>query len=155
VNYEPFHANNRLIYLYGLPTITVKTPQTTLQRRTLMQIDIQTRHFCSSEALRSYAEWRLRFALTCVDNHIQRIVVRLSDINGPRGGEDKRCHLQVVLSGLPDVVVEDVEADLYFAIDRAADRAGRTVMRKVDRMQTLRKYNRQLALMPTSESTNV
>jgi hypothetical protein len=43
----------------------------------------------------------------------------------------------VVLSGLPEVVVEDVEADLYFAIDRAADRAGRTVMRKIGRKQTL------------------
>ena len=37
--------------------------------------------------------------------------MRLSDINGPRGGADKRCHLQVVLAGLPDVVVEDIEAD--------------------------------------------
>ena len=110
-----------------------------------MQIDVQTRHFRLTDALRSYTEWRLRFALTWADNRVQRIVVRLSDINGPRGGDDKRCHLLVVLSGLPDVVVEDIEADLYFAIDRAADRAGRTVMRKLDRMQTLRRHNRPLA----------
>ena len=111
-----------------------------------MQIDIQTRNFYLSEALRNYAEWRLRFALTSVDNHVQRIVVRLSDINGPRGGEDKRCKIMVVLSGMPEVVVEDIEADLYFAIDRAADRAGRTVMRKINRKQTLRKHSRPLAL---------
>jgi ribosome-associated translation inhibitor RaiA len=49
---------------------------------------------------------------------------------------DKRCHLQVVLAGLPDVVVEDTEADLYVAIDRATDRAGRTLVRKIDRRQT-------------------
>ena len=59
-------------------------------------------------------------ALTCCDDRIQRVVMRLSDINGPRGGADKRCHLQVVLAGLPDVVVEDIEADLYVAIDRAS-----------------------------------
>ena len=105
-----------------------------------MQIDIQTRNFDLTNALRSYAERRLRFALTSADNHVQRIVVRLSDINGPRGGEDKRCHLLVVLAGLPDVVVEDTEADLYFAIDRAADRAGRSVMRKLNRKQTLNKH---------------
>ncbi len=63
--------------------------------------------------------------------------MRLSDINGPGGGADKRCHLQVVLAGLPDVVVEDVEADLHAAIDRAADRAGRTVLRKIGRQKTL------------------
>ena len=111
-----------------------------------MQIDIQARDFSLTSALRSHAERRLRFALSCCDDHIQRIVMRLSDINGPRGGADKRCHLQVVLKGLPDVVIEDTEADLYVAIDRATDRAGRTVVRKIDRQQTLSKQGRPLQL---------
>jgi ribosomal subunit interface protein len=95
-----------------------------------IQIDIQSRNFSLTDALRSHAERRLRFTLTCYDDHILRIVMRLSDINGPRGGTDKRCHLQVVLSGLSDVVIEDTEADLYVAIDRATDRAGRTLIRR-------------------------
>ena len=109
-----------------------------------MQIDIQTRNFSLTDALRSHAERRLRFALTCCDDHIQRVVMRLSDINGPRGGVNKCCHLQVVLAGLLDVVVEDIEADLYVAIDRAADRARRTVIRKIDRQQTLLRQSRPL-----------
>jgi len=100
-----------------------------------MQIDIQVRQFSLTDALRSHAERRLRFALTCCDDHIQRVVMRLSDINGPRGGLDKRCQLRVVLAGLPDVVVEDTEDDLYFAIDRATDRAGRTVVRRLARQR--------------------
>jgi len=111
-----------------------------------MQIDIQARDFSLTDALRSHAERRLHFALSCCDDHIQRIVMRLSDINGPRGGADKRCHLQVVLKGLPDVVIEDTEADLYVAIDRATDRAGRTVVRKIDRRQTLSKQGAPLEL---------
>jgi len=63
--------------------------------------------------------------------------VRLSDVNGPRGGVDKCCRIQIILKGLPDVVIEDVEADLYVAIDRATERAGRTVVRKVDRRKSL------------------
>jgi ribosome-associated translation inhibitor RaiA len=59
--------------------------------------------------------------------------------DGPRGGSDKRCHLRVVLAGLPAVVVEGTEGDLYVAIDRAADRAGRTLVRKIERRQTLLK----------------
>lgn len=109
-----------------------------------MQIDIKTHHFPLSEALRSHAERRLHFALACCDDHIQRIVMRLSDINGPRGGADKRCRLQVVLDGLPDVLVEDIEADLYVAIDRATDRAKRTLVRKIDRRQALFKQGRPL-----------
>lgn len=107
-----------------------------------MQIDIQARDFSLTDALRSHAERRLRVALTCCDDHIQRVVMRLSDINGPRGGADKRCHLQVVLAGLPDVVIEDIETDLYVAIDRATDRAGRTLVRKLGRQQSLRRQGR-------------
>ena len=101
-----------------------------------MQIDIQARNFSLTDALHSHAKRRLRFALTCCDDQIQRVVMRLSDIKGPHGGVDKRCRLQVVLDGLPDVVVEDIEADLYVAIDRVTDRAGRTVVRKINYQQT-------------------
>lgn len=107
-----------------------------------MQIDIQARDFSLTDALRDHAERRLRFALTCCSDHIQKIVMRLSDINGPRGGLDKRCHLQVVLAGLPDVVIEDIETDMYVAIDRATDRAGRTLLRKIDRQKSLHRNNK-------------
>jgi len=100
-----------------------------------MRIDIQARNFPLTDTQRSHAERRLRFSLTCCDDRIRRVVMRLSDINGPRGGADKRCHLQLVLAGLPDVVVEDTEADLYVAVDRAVDRAGRTLLRRIDRQQ--------------------
>ena len=107
-----------------------------------MQIDIQARNFSLTDALRSHTERRLRFVLNSGKDHIQRVVIRLSDINGPRGGADKRCHLQVVLSGLPCVVIEDTEIDLYDAIDRATERAGNTVVRKIERQQTLLKQGR-------------
>ncbi len=68
--------------------------------------------------------------------------MRLSDSNDLHGGEGKCCHLQVVLTHLPDVVIEDIEADLYVAIDRATDRAGRTVSRRINRKQTLLKSGR-------------
>lgn len=100
-----------------------------------MQIDIQARNFSLTQALRNHIERRLAFALNTRDEHIQRILVRLSDINGPRGGEDKCCHIQVVLPHLADVVIEDIEIDMYAAIDRAIDRAGRTVGRKLSRQR--------------------
>jgi ribosome-associated translation inhibitor RaiA len=111
-----------------------------------MQIDIQARDFPLTDALRSHAERRLRVVLTCCDEHIQRVVMRLSDINGPRGGADKRCHLQVVLAGLPNMVIEDTEANLYVAINRAADRAGRTLVRKIGRQKTLLRRDHPMGL---------
>jgi len=100
-----------------------------------MQIEIQARSFTLTEALREQIKRRLGFALSTYDEQIQRIMVRLSDINGPRGGDDKQCHMQILLRQLPDVIIEDTEADMYVAIDRAADRAGRTVARRLSRQR--------------------
>lgn len=97
-----------------------------------MQIDIKTHRFSLTEALCSHARRRLHYALSSIAEPIQRVIVRLSDVNGPRAGMDKRCRLQLVLAGLPDVIVEDTQADLYVAIDRASDRAGRTLLRRLE-----------------------
>lgn len=98
-----------------------------------MQIDIQARGFALTGALRGYAERRLCYALACIGNRIRKVTVRLSDINGPRGGEDKRCQVRMVLAGMPGVVVQNTEADLYAAIDRATERAGYTAARRLAR----------------------
>lgn len=106
-----------------------------------MQFDIQTRGFSMTDSLLNHTQRRLLFSLTFFKNKINRVIVRLSDVNGPRGGSDKRCHLQFKLEGLPDVVIEDTEVDLYAAIDRSIDRARRAVARKVDRQKKLLKRN--------------
>ncbi|TNF35505.1 MAG: HPF/RaiA family ribosome-associated protein [Gammaproteobacteria bacterium] len=100
-----------------------------------MQIEIQALNFDLTQPLRNHVRRRLDFALSGRYEHIQRILVRLSDINGPRGGTDKCCLIQVILPQLADVLIEDIEADLYNAINRAADRAGRTVSRKLARQR--------------------
>lgn len=51
-----------------------------------------------------------------------RACVGLAAINGPRGGVDKRCQIVLKLAGQNSIVIEDTEADLYFAIDRACER---------------------------------
>ena len=64
---------------------------------------------------------------------IERISVRVTDINGPRGGVDQLCNVKVVLSGLPSVVVERRHAALHAAIDdalRATEQAVRKSVRR-------------------------
>ena len=103
-----------------------------------MQIAIQTSGFEITEGLRVHVERRIRFAFDWAGLVVNKVAVRLSDLNGPRGGEDKRCVIQVAVSGAPDVVIEDTQSDLYVAIDRAADRAGRSLARKVERQRKRR-----------------
>ena len=98
-----------------------------------MRITIQASGFVLTEALRSYTEQRLAAALGWARHQTRRLAVSLSDINGPRGGIDKRCKIQVQLASGAEVIIADTEADLYVAIDRAAERADRAVVRRVER----------------------
>ncbi|KPK38621.1 MAG: hypothetical protein AMJ69_08015 [Gammaproteobacteria bacterium SG8_47] len=106
-----------------------------------MLIAIQSRGFSLTPALRAYVQNRLGFTLTRGADRVRRIDVRLSDVNGPRGGDDKRCLIVVKLQGLANVVIEDTQSDLYTAIDRAAARAGRTLKRRLTLLTTVRRSN--------------
>ena len=100
-----------------------------------MRIDIQSHGFPLTAALLDHTNGRLRLTLARTRDQIKRVVVRLGDSNGPRGGEDKFCKIQVVLDGAPPVLIEDAGADLYAVIDRAADRAGRNAAKQVARLR--------------------
>jgi ribosome-associated translation inhibitor RaiA len=74
---------------------------------------------------------------------IERVSVRVTDTNGPRGGVDQVCHVKIVLSGLPNVVIERRHAALHAAIDlalRATEQAVRRSVRR-RRMKPLRGRN--------------
>lgn len=92
-----------------------------------------------SDALREYIERRLQLALDRFDHRLDRIHVRLEDVNGPRGGVDKRCRVQVI--GRPSwrIHVEGAGATFYDAIDAAAARARRSIGQLLSRLAEQRK----------------
>ena len=100
-----------------------------------MRIEIQASGFALTESIQSHVRRRVGFALDRLRGRIRRVYVRLSDINGSRGGIDKRCQLQVQLADSSDVVVVDVQRDLYAAMTRAVDRAAAAIARRIDRMR--------------------
>lgn len=82
--------------------------------------------------LRELAELRFATALGRFASRIHSLVVRIGDVNGPRGGEDKRCLVHVRLASPRRMtIIEDTDPSAAAAISRAADRAGRTVARVV------------------------
>jgi ribosome-associated translation inhibitor RaiA len=99
-----------------------------------MRIDIQANGFVLTRSIESHLQRRLEFALDRIRARVRRVYVRLSDINGRRGGIDKRCQLQVQLTDTSDVVVADVQRDLYVAMTRAVDRAATAIGRRLGRL---------------------
>ena len=95
-----------------------------------MQIDIQSQGFPLTQGLRNYAEGRLCSALVRAGERVWRVTVRLYDGDGPRGGSNKCCRIQVLLNGAAAVVIEETQADHYLAIHRAT---GRKLMRGLAR----------------------
>ncbi len=54
-----------------------------------MNIEIHGRHIEVSETLKAHVERKLQFSLNRFEQHISKIHINLSDINGPKGGRDK------------------------------------------------------------------
>lgn len=75
---------------------------------------------------------------------IERTSVRLEDVNGPRGGIDKRCQVKVVLRGLPSVYVDERYRSVQAAMDGALARADQAVRQALHRRRTrpLKRRNR-------------
>ena len=82
---------------------------------------------------RLYIRSKLGMRLSKFSPAIERVTVRVGDVNGPRGGIDKVCTAKVVLSGLPSMVVERKDQDVRAAINGALQATERAVRKVVQR----------------------
>ena len=98
-----------------------------------MYVDIQARDFSLTGSILNEVERSISDPLIHRYDRISQITVRLTDLNGPRGGNDKCCRVRVKIPGENDVFIEDVKSDLYAAISRAGQRALRSVARRFER----------------------
>lgn len=95
---------------------------------------------------RAYIRLRLGAKLGKFATSIERVTVRVRDVNGPRGGVDKVCNIKVVLSGLPSVVFESGSASLKTAINGALTGVERAVRKSIGRARDIPKNNVPAAL---------
>src|SRR5437870_9523587 len=100
-----------------------------------MELTVHGHHVPVSDDLATHAETRFKAALDQHDGWVTNVIVRLEDVNGPKGGIDKRCHATINLRAGATVVLEDTSPDLYSAINIVADRAKQAVSRKVAKIR--------------------
>jgi hypothetical protein len=91
--------------------------------------------------LRPLAERRARMALRRLSWLAPSARVSLSDINGPRGGTDKRCQVELVTESTGPVVITSIarnwRAALHSALARAAQALLRAWQRKAGQRQPI------------------
>jgi ribosome-associated translation inhibitor RaiA len=93
-----------------------------------MQVIFESRDPGGAE-LRDMAVRRLRFVMRRLTWLVPRAKVRLSDINGPRGGIDKRCQVELKTDLMGTVVITSMASDWRTALDSALARASRVLTR--------------------------
>ncbi len=101
-----------------------------------MQIDMQARPFEITPAMEARVARHLRAIESRFGERIGQVLVRMDDINGERGGVDKRC--RIVIEAIPrqTVVAEALSADMYASISQAARRAETALSRTLQRRRT-------------------
>lgn len=102
-----------------------------------MKILVRTRGLEDPRTLKDHAAKRVLFALSRFSPRLREVRVIVEDVNAQRGGVDKRCIVQVRLDPGGELRVEEHATDARVAIDRAADRAGATVARQLERGRTV------------------
>jgi ribosome-associated translation inhibitor RaiA len=108
-----------------------------------MQVLFKSRHPQATE-LRDLAERRVRFVLRRLGWLAPSAEVQMSEVNGPRGGIDKRCQVKLRTDGAGAVVVTSVANDWRTALDNALARAARFLMRLWRRGNDSRRMRQRL-----------
>lgn len=98
-----------------------------------MIIEVRFRALDASDALREHATRRVHFHLGRFADELSSVVVRISDVNGPRGGVDKRCQLTVRGARFGSSTLDELHDDPYAAVDLAMERLARVVERELAR----------------------
>ncbi len=99
--------------------------------------------------MREVAVDRVRFSMRRLTWWVPRAKVLLSDVNGPRGGVDKRCQLEFKTEHAGVVVITAVARDWRSALDRALARAARALLRLLQRTHAPRGAPRKLRFEDT------
>ena len=97
-----------------------------------MQVHFKSRAPNAADLL-DLSQRRTRFVLRRLVWLVPQATVTMSDVNGPRGGIDKQCQVELKTDVAGTVVVASVARDWRSALDKALARAARFVLRLVKR----------------------
>jgi len=102
-----------------------------------MRVSICGLNFRLTDALVRHVEDCVEAALGSASGRIDQVTVRLDDINGPRGGRDKRCRIVLWLRRTGVMVAQAVHENLYVAVEQAAAKAKDMIRRHRTRRRSL------------------
>lgn len=118
-----------------------------------MQIIFESRDADGSQ-MRELSVARMRFVLRRLSSFVPRARVQFFDVNGPRGGVDKRCQIELNTQSAGTLVIASLASDWRTALERSLARAARALKRGLQRSQKpARKRTVRTGLLISSPQT--
>ncbi|QDT11140.1 hypothetical protein [Planctomycetes bacterium K23_9] len=108
----------------------------------------------SSDARESISQM-IQGTLARFSSSISQVRVQIIDENGPRGGEDKICRVNLMMPGLGLVTASAKHEKVMAAVAEAARRTRRIVVAKLKRRQDIGRRAKQGRLLEASELLEV
>jgi putative sigma-54 modulation protein len=103
-----------------------------------MLLNLTIRGMATSDTLEGVIRRKLHFALDRFGEWVHRVQVAVDDLNGPKGGLDKRCRVTLSVPRRKPVVVEGRGADVLSVVATVIDRAALTLDRARSRKRAMR-----------------
>ena len=95
-----------------------------------MKIDIQAKQLKLGQTFKQNVKVKIRRLFQHNSEDVNRINITIADINGPKGGEDKVCKVNVSVGGGQNILVTAREASAYKAVTQAIKKASATLSRQ-------------------------
>ena len=107
-----------------------------------MNLEVRGLNVEITDSLRTYAQRRLGFALDRFAERIRTVRLKLGDMNGSRGGVDKRCQLTISLAHSSPITLESRASTVQGAVDRIASKVRSFVERCFVRKHGQRRFGK-------------
>ena len=100
-----------------------------------MLIQVNAADIESSDALVAHAREQVESSLKHVTDRVTRVEVHLHDDNSDKSAsDDKRCVMEARIAGQQPLAVDQASDDLYKSISDAANKLGRAVTHKLEKL---------------------
>lgn len=103
-----------------------------------MRVHVFAKNVALAPSLVEFIERRIGFALDRFASRIVKVVVRLNDLNGPRGGVDQRCRIDANVTPSARKTAEGTGLSIEAAVCQAVDRIACAIRRDLGRRHTRR-----------------
>ena len=100
-----------------------------------MEIHIRTKGFTATPTQRDHAKRRIHAHLSRFGREIAQVTLRLTDVNGPKGGLDKVCQIVVKGPKLGVATLAEQTGEVLAAIDLAVERIAAAIGRTLERQR--------------------